>query len=78
MNEPITTKESPTPESIREQFNLTVLYEDNHVIVVLKPQNLPSCPDSSGDDNLLDRIKRYVKTAYNKPGNVYKIGRAHV
>lgn len=76
MNEPITTKESPTPESIREQFNLTVLYEDNHVIVVLKPQNLPSCPDSSGDDNLLDRIKRYVKTAYNKPGNVY-IGLVH-
>ncbi len=55
---------------------LTILHEDNHVIVVYKPQNIASCPDESGDDNLLDRVKRYVKTAYNKQGNVY-IGLVH-
>ncbi len=55
---------------------LIVLYEDNHVIVVLKPQNLASCPDESGDENLLDRVKEYVKRKYNKPGNVY-IGLVH-
>ncbi len=50
---------------------LVVLYEDNHVIVVLKPQNVASCPDESGDDNMLDRVKAYLKRTYNKPGNVY-------
>ncbi len=50
---------------------LIILHEDNHIIVVLKPQNEPCCPDESGDDNLLDCVKRYLKTAYNKPGNAY-------
>ncbi len=50
---------------------LIILHEDNHIIVVLKPQNEPCCPDESGDDNLLDCVKRYLKTTYNKPGNAY-------
>ena len=58
------------------QENLTVLFEDNHVIVVLKPQNVASCPDESGDDNLLDRVKAYLKEKYQKPGNVY-VGLVH-
>lgn len=53
-----------------------ILYEDNHVIVVLKPQNVASCPDESGDDNLLDAVKEYVRTTYEKKGNVY-IGLVH-
>ena len=35
-------------KTIMEQFSykdLNVVYEDNHVIVVVKPQNIPSCPD---------------------------------
>ena len=55
---------------------LTILYEDNHIIVVLKPQNLASCPDESGDQNLLDKVREYIRTAYNKPGNVY-VGLVH-
>ncbi len=39
----------------------TILFEDNHVIVVLKPQNLASCPDESGDGNLLDALKEYIR-----------------
>ncbi len=50
---------------------LTIVYEDNHIIVVLKPRNVACCPDESGDDNLFDCIKRYIKTPYNKPGNVF-------
>ena len=53
-----------------------ILYEDNHIIVVVKPQMTACCPDESKDDNLLDMIKRYIKTAYNKPGNVY-LGLVH-
>ena len=48
-----------------------ILYEDNHILVVLKPQMTACCPDDSKDDNLLDMIKTYLKKAYNKPGNVY-------
>lgn len=55
---------------------LTVLYEDNHVIVVVKPQNMPTQGDSSGDESLLDAVKAYVKEKYEKPGNVY-IGLVH-
>ena len=34
-----------------------ILFEDNHIIVVLKPQMTACCPDESKDDNLLDQIK---------------------
>ena len=50
---------------------LIILFEDTHIIVVLKPQNVACCPDESGDDNLLDCVKRYIKTTYNKPGNAF-------
>ena len=40
---------------------LNVLYEDNHIIVVEKEVNLLSQGDITGDDNLLDRVKLYIK-----------------
>ena len=55
---------------------LVILHEDNHIIVVLKPQNVACCPDESGDDNLFDAVKRYIKTTYRKPGNVF-LGLVH-
>lgn len=63
-------------EAINQTGGLTVLYEDNHLIVVLKPQNVASCPDESGDDNLLDTVKDYLKRTYQKPGNVF-VGLVH-
>ena len=48
-----------------------ILYEDNHVLVVIKPVNMPVCEDSSGDMDLLSYLKGYIKDKYNKPGNVY-------
>ena len=53
-----------------------ILYEDNHIIVVLKPQMVACCPDESRDNNLLDMVKEYIKIKYNKPGNVY-VGLVH-
>ncbi len=56
--------------------DLVVLYEDNHVIVVLKPQNVPCCGDESKDKDLLTIVKEYIKVKENKPGNVY-VGLVH-
>lgn len=58
------------------QEKLNVLYEDNQVIVVLKPQNMPSQADESGDKDLLWLVKEYVKEKYNKPGEAF-IGLVH-
>ena len=55
---------------------LNVVYEDNHLIVVVKPQNVPSQEDDSMDLDMLTMVKDYVKEKYNKPGNVY-IGLVH-
>ena len=68
------TEINETAEVYRPEFE--ILYEDNHIIVVLKPQMIACCPDESKDDNLLDQIKKYVKITYNKPGNVY-VGLVH-
>ncbi len=56
--------------------DVTILYEDNSVIVAVKPQNIPSQADSSGDTDLLTLLKGYVKEKYNKPGEVY-LGLVH-
>ena len=50
---------------------LKVIYEDNHIIVVEKPVNIPSQGDKTGDIDMLTIIKDYLKEKYNKPGNVY-------
>ena len=55
---------------------LIVLYEDNHIIVVLKPQNVPSVPDGSGDVSMYDAVKKYIKEKYDKPGDAF-IGLVH-
>jgi len=55
---------------------LVVLYEDNHVIVVVKPQNMPTQADSSGDLDLLSKVKMYLRDKYNKPGEAF-VGLVH-
>lgn len=56
--------------------NLKILYEDNHIIVVIKPYNVPVQADSSNDLDMLTIIKNYIKEKYNKQGNVY-LGLVH-
>lgn len=55
---------------------LNVVYEDNHIIVVIKPQNIPTQEDDSKDKDLLTMVKEYIKIKENKPGNVY-VGLVH-
>lgn len=55
---------------------LNVLYEDNHVIVVVKPINVLSQSDITNDPDMLTIIKSYLKEKYHKPGNVY-LGLVH-
>ena len=55
---------------------MKILYEDNHILVVIKEANIPVCADNSHDLDLLTILKQYLKDKYNKPGNVY-LGLVH-
>ena len=55
---------------------MNVLYEDNHIIVAVKPPMVPTQADRSGDVDMLSMLKAYVRQKYAKPGNVY-IGLLH-
>jgi 23S rRNA pseudouridine1911/1915/1917 synthase len=50
---------------------LAVLLADNHLLAVAKPAGLPTVPDASGDESLLERAKAWVKREKGKPGAVY-------
>lgn len=54
-----------------EVGKIDILYEDNHIIVVIKPPNLLTQGDVTGDDSLLERVKQYIRVKYNKPGEAY-------
>ena len=56
--------------------NINIIYEDNHLLVVEKPINVPVQEDESKDADLLNMLKQYLKEKYNKPGNVY-LGLVH-
>ena len=58
------------------RFEIPVLMCDNHVLVVVKPCNMPVQADRSGDMDLLSALKKYVGERYNKPGAVY-LGLVH-
>ena len=53
-----------------------ILYEDNHLLVAVKPQNMPTQADSSRDVDFLSVLKQYIKEKYQKPGEVY-LGLVH-
>lgn len=55
---------------------VNIVYEDNHILVCVKPQNIPSQEDESGDADMLSIVKNYIKEKYQKPGNVY-VGLVH-
>ena len=55
---------------------INILYEDNHILCVVKPANLPVQADNTKDEDLLTLVKQYLKEKYNKPGNVY-LGLVH-
>lgn len=59
-----------------DRRDLKVLYDDNHIIVVEKPVNIPSQGDKTGDEDMLTIIKAYLKEKYQKQGDVY-LGLVH-
>lgn len=55
---------------------MTVVYEDNHIIVVSKTSSEIVQGDKTGDTPLSETVKAYLKEKYAKPGNVF-IGVTH-
>lgn len=60
-----------------EQYHgVQIVYEDNHLLVVVKPPNMPTQADASGDPDLHSTMKAYIAEKYGKPGAVY-LGLVH-
>lgn len=55
---------------------MTVLYEDNHLIIINKSGSEIVQSDKTGDVSLEDSLKLWIKEKYHKPGNVF-LGVAH-
>ena len=53
-----------------------ILYEDNHVLVAVKPANMLSQADQTGDTDILSLLKEDIRVRYQKPGNAY-LGLVH-
>ena len=50
---------------------MNVIYEDNHILVIEKPINVPMQEDESKDLDVIRFTKEYLRVKYNKPGNVF-------
>lgn len=50
---------------------MTVVYEDNHILIVNKSCGEIVQVDKTGDISLEDSLKVWIKEKYNKPGNVF-------
>ena len=57
-------------------INIDVIFEDNHLIAVNKKSGEIVQGDKTGDEPLSERVKKYLKIKYNKPGNVF-LGTIH-
>jgi 23S rRNA pseudouridine1911/1915/1917 synthase len=55
---------------------IPILYEDNHLLIVVKPPNMPTQADDSQDLDMLTALKEDIKQRYAKPGSVY-LGLVH-
>lgn len=50
---------------------MEVVYEDNHIIIVNKRPGEIVQGDKTGDEPLVETVRKYLKEKYNKPGNVF-------
>lgn len=57
-------------------MKINVLFEDNHILVIEKPVNVPVQEDDSHDPDVLNELKNWLKVTHQKPGNVY-LGLVH-
>lgn len=60
-----------SPLSHREGQGVSILYEDNHVVIVAKRAGDIVQGDKTGDVPLSDTVKAYIKERYHKPGEVF-------
>lgn len=58
------------------QITPEILYEDNHLLVAVKPAGVLSQSDMTGDPDMLTILKTYLIEKYKKPGEAY-IGLLH-
>jgi len=65
-----TNRSSYAPAAMNDA-PFTILYEDNHLLVVDKPAGLVTMGALPNRPTLLNQAKGYIKTRYHKPGNVY-------
>lgn len=61
---------------MKKYKDITILYEDNHLLVVIKPEGILSQADDTKDLDMLTILKEYLKVTYQKEGNVY-LGLVH-
>lgn len=52
-------------------IEIPLLYEDNHILIAIKPPGILSQEDKTKSPDMLTIIKSYLKEKYNKPGNVF-------
>lgn len=52
-------------------FQIDILYEDNHLIAVNKKPSEIVQGDKTGDEPLSEKVKEYLRKKYNKSGNVF-------
>lgn len=50
---------------------MEVIYEDNHLLIVNKAVGEIVQGDKTGDEPLVETMKRWLKDKYSKPGNVF-------
>lgn len=50
---------------------IEILYEDNHLLILNKPAGLLTQPSGTEQDSLEKQAKEWIKSKYNKPGNVF-------
>lgn len=63
-------------KTTRTKPDIPIIYEDNHLLVIDKPAGVLSQEDHTGDPDVLNLCKKYIKKEYNKPGNVW-LGLVH-
>ncbi|MCW8897829.1 MAG: RluA family pseudouridine synthase [Flavobacteriales bacterium] len=61
---------------MESNVDLDILFEDNHLIIVNKRSGEIVQGDKTGDEPMSEKVKRYIKQKYNKPGDVF-IGTPH-
>ncbi len=60
-----------TVKKVEIPIKKRILFEDNHLIIINKLTSEIVQGDKTGDETLADKVSEYIKTAYNKPGNVF-------